>query len=498
MPPRRSRRASQTGPVRASIYVRISLDKTGEGLGVDRQEKKCRELCEEKGWEVSEDRIFRDNDISATTGKRRPGFEALLASSPEVIVVWHLDRLLRKNKDLERVIDLEVDVHPVTSAGPLDLSSSTGRMYARMGTVIATFEGEQKAERMWLEASQRAEKGKPWWSSRPFGFEMDATHRADEAAALVKTYEDLLTGASLPTLARQLNDAGHSTCRGGQWTATTLRPVLLNARNAAIRVYDGEEVGPAAWEPIVPEDTWRAAVRLLTNPARRTGGGGAAPRHLLTGVATCGVCDSPVKIGWRGGRKGTPGAYPVYVCRASSCVSTPSVWADGFVVTWLARELERPESRQEWRTLRQQSSEATKALRAEEATIRHRLDAVAEEFADPDGEMDRAQFRAATERLRARLADVEARLAEVGEAADLADTMTDDAQSQLLMSFLAMDPDRPDADRAPMQVDELRSLIAATYQHVKLLPRGKGARTLGPEHFDLLPRHAADLATVGD
>jgi site-specific DNA recombinase len=472
----------------------MSLDKTGAGLGIERQEKECRELCERNGWEVSEDRIFRDNDMSATTGQRRPGFEALLASSPEAIVVWHLDRLLRKNRDLERVIELEVNVHTVTSAGPLDLSSATGRMNARIGTVIATYEGEHKAERQWLAAQQRAEQGKPWWSSRPFGFEMDGTHRADEASALVRTYEDLLTGASLPVLARQLNDAGHTTCRGGQWTATTLRPVLLNARNAAIRVYDGQEVGPATWDPIVPEDTWRAAVRLLMNPARRTGGGGAAPRHLLTGIATCGVCGSPVKIGWRGGRKGTPGAYSVYTCRGSSCVSTPSVEADGFVVLFaLPRELRKSESREKWGTLRQQSSEATKSLRAERTTIQHALDEVAEDYYSPEPVIDRPTFLARTKALQARLAEVEDRLAEVEEAGDLAHTITDE---DLLASFLGMSPEVPDAETAPMKVDELRSLIAAVFERVELLPRGRGASTVRPEHFSVTPREAAPLTTV--
>ena len=48
--------------------------------------------------------------------------------------------------------------------------------------------------------------------------------------------------------------------------------MLLNARNAGIYVYNGEESGPAAWEPIVEEEVFRAVVRILTNPARRLNG----------------------------------------------------------------------------------------------------------------------------------------------------------------------------------------------------------------------------------
>src|SRR3954467_5697610 len=121
--PQRSRPGARNELVQASIYVRISLDKTGEGLGVERQEEACRKLCADHRWQVRE--VFCDNDISATTGKRRPGFEALLASDPEVIVVWHTDRLVRLSRDLERVIDLECNVFAVT-AGHIDLSNPAG------------------------------------------------------------------------------------------------------------------------------------------------------------------------------------------------------------------------------------------------------------------------------------------------------------------------------------------------------------------------------------
>ena len=50
-------------PVRAAIYVRISQDRAGAGLGIARQEDDCRALCERKGWQVAG--IYADNDVSA-------------------------------------------------------------------------------------------------------------------------------------------------------------------------------------------------------------------------------------------------------------------------------------------------------------------------------------------------------------------------------------------------------------------------------------------------
>ncbi|MFI6268638.1 recombinase family protein [Micromonospora zamorensis] len=81
------------------IYARLSLDKLGNELGVDRQLEACRELAARQGWTVTRELI--DNSISATTGRVRPAFEKLLTLSPkpEAIIVWHLDRLVRLTQE---------------------------------------------------------------------------------------------------------------------------------------------------------------------------------------------------------------------------------------------------------------------------------------------------------------------------------------------------------------------------------------------------------------
>jgi site-specific DNA recombinase len=87
----------------AGIYARISYvrreDGTKERLGVERQVPPCRELARRKGWTLVEP-VYEDNDLSAFSGKRRPGYEQLLADAKagriNVIVAWHADRLTRQ------------------------------------------------------------------------------------------------------------------------------------------------------------------------------------------------------------------------------------------------------------------------------------------------------------------------------------------------------------------------------------------------------------------
>jgi hypothetical protein len=279
-------------------------------------------------------------------------------------------------------------------------------MVARILAAVARAEVERKGARQRLAAEQRAKAGKAWWPRRPFGLEMDGSLREDEAEALRKAYRDLLAGVSLLTLARDLNEAAYFTNRGKPWTATSLRPVLLNARNAGIRVYEGEEVGQADWEAIVPEETYRAAVRVLNDPGRDTGGGGRIPRNLVSGIAVCGRhgCGGDAKVGWRGRRKGAEGACPVYVCRRSSCVSHRLDWVDTYVTERIVQRLSLPGAAAV--SVSGEGEGDAADLRAEVASLRERLDALAEDYAE--GLLSRSQMLAGSERLRERLERAEA------------------------------------------------------------------------------------------
>lgn len=288
----------------AAIYLRISQDDTGEGLALDRQQEACLAFIRERGWTPGE--TYTDDSISATSGALRPAFERLLEDAPALVVVWHLDRLVRITRDLERVIDSGLSVHAV-KAGMLDLSTPAGRAVARTVTAWATYEGEQKALRQIARNEQDRSKGRPYWKTRPFGYTSDAEQVPEEAAAIAWAYQALLDGATLGRITREWNSRGLKS-RHRDFTPVVVRGVLHHARNAGILTYKREELGPGNWEPIVPEETYRAAVALLEAPGRYQGGGGRTA-NLLTGVAVCGICGAPVMKG------AIKGPRPAYMCQ---------------------------------------------------------------------------------------------------------------------------------------------------------------------------------------
>src|SRR5262245_3441044 len=131
----------------AAVYARISTDRTGAGLGVQRQEADCRELATRMGWTVGE--VFVDNDMSASCGKRRPEYERLLGAletkAVGAVLAWHPDRLHRSPTELEAFIDViertKAKVATVQS-GEVDLSTPSGRMTARVVGAVARHEVE--------------------------------------------------------------------------------------------------------------------------------------------------------------------------------------------------------------------------------------------------------------------------------------------------------------------------------------------------------------------
>lgn len=433
-----------------TIYCRISLDRAGEMLAVERQESECRAYCARQGWTVRE--VIVDNDISATSGKVRPGFERLLTSKPEAIVAWHPDRLIRLSRELLRVIDLGVNVYTV-NAGHVDLSTPAGRAVAKTITAWSEYEGEQKGIRQVSSHIQRAETGRPWWTKRPFGYERDGTLRAVEAVALQEAYGDFVARrVTLSDIARSWNLAGLTTTMGGAWSQNNVRQVMAPPRNAGICTRYGKEVGAGAWEAVIDVETFRATQAILRAPGRGSGGGGTR-KGLLVGVARCGKCGGPVRLtaGSGGARHYKCGAY---------CTRHPVDAVDKYVGT-----VTRATLRDSRFVSMVTGDNDAEPLIAERDALAVRMDELGQDYAD--GLLDRAEFVALRKRQQGKLAALDAKIVTALARTTLGG-----------LPPLRMLADNWD-DETRVSVTEKRRAIAA-FLTVTLLPRRKGERTYDP------------------
>jgi DNA invertase Pin-like site-specific DNA recombinase len=292
--------------IRAAIYVRISRDREGAGLGVGRQRDDCQELAGRLGWTVAD--VYSDNDTSAYSGKPRPAYVRMMADiesgKVNAILAWHTDRLHRSPIELERFIEIVESRHVqirTVKAGELDLATSSGRMVARVLGATARHESEHKSERIRRKALELAKAGKPiTGGTRPFGYEDDhVTIRESEAVVIRDLMKRALAGQSFGSLVRDLNDRAIRTPGGGLWRTTTLQRVLCSARIAGWRSHNVGNVKPRLGVPFVAKGTWPAIVsradverlrELLSEPRKRQ-----PPRsYLLSGILECNRCHHPM------------------------------------------------------------------------------------------------------------------------------------------------------------------------------------------------------------
>lgn len=413
----------------AAIYLRISKDRTGAGLGVERQRSDCEELAARLGWTVTA--VHTDNDLSAYSGKPRSGYRTLLADleagRTDAVIAWHTDRLHRSLAELERYITVcdarSVPTHCV-KAGPLDLATPSGRLVARQLGAVARYEVEHMIERQKAAKLHAARAGKYRGGRRAFGYEGDGvTVRPSEAAAVLDASQRLLHGESLGSIAREWNTRGITTSTGAQWTSISLHHVLVRARNAAIIEHAGQEIAKAKWPAIVAEDTWRAVRILLSDPSRRHPRS-SDRRWLGSGLFVCGVCGETMRsASVTGGATGP--RRPVYRCKGGAHLGRVAEPVDELVTAVVLARLSRPDARL---LLRADTGVDTAMLGSEAAALRVRLEELAALFAD--GVVTAAQLAEGTARMRQRLTDAEVQMAAAVVGSPLAGLVdADDVQA---------------------------------------------------------------------
>jgi site-specific DNA recombinase len=453
--------------MQAVVYVRISKDRVGAGLGVKRQQSDCAELAERLGWHIVE--TYTDNDISAYSGARRPGYEKMCADlaggNAQGLIVWHTDRLHRRPIELESFIDLcdrrGIQVQTV-KAGVVDLATPSGKMVARMLGAAARHEVEHSIERQKRAKEQAALDGKYRGGRRAFGYEADGvTARPEEAAAIRKAAENVLAGVSLRQIARDWNAAELRTSFGGnEFSSREVRKILLRPRNAGMVEHQGKRVGDGDWEKIVDVDTFAGLEAVLHDPARQIAS--FERKYQGSGVYRCGKCGATM-ISAAHNRTQSDGWRRTYTCSASKHLGRDIEHLDAYIDEIVITRLSQPDAAI---TLGGPNVDNAAVLQARREGLRARLDELSSLFAD--GSIDGPQLKRGTVEFRAHLDHAESEIAAARSASAVADLIL--AGDDLLTTWQASPPD-------------VRGKVIDALMTVTVLPAVHG-RKAGGGYFD--------------
>ncbi|MFF1450134.1 recombinase family protein [Streptomyces sp. NPDC058274] len=298
--------------------------KERERKGVLKQREDLAALAANMGVPVA---WYEDNNLSAFKRRvKRKDFERMLVdlAAPGLrggILAVDIDRLTRQNRDLERVIDIyegnKQKLGFVTLSGQnFDLSTPDGRFSARIMVSVANKASEDMSRRLKREMLRKAREGEVSGGHRPFGWEEDRkTARPKEAEMVASQTEAGIQGDSVATVTRRFKEAGFVGRTGKPYDRTAVRRILLNPRNAGIRVYQGEPLKDdegqyvmGDWDALVSVQSWEALrAKWETNQ-----GAGQSREYrtstLLSGILRCGAC------GTRMVAANSASKYPKYRC----------------------------------------------------------------------------------------------------------------------------------------------------------------------------------------
>lgn len=165
-------------------YVRVSTDEQArEGISLDAQAERIRALALAKDWDLSamiEDKGFSGRSLE------RPGMEELIKICKQkrldIVIVYKVDRLTRKQKDLWHLLEDVFDrngVGLVSVTEPFDTTAAIGKAFLGMLGVFAQLERDMISERT-VEALREKKRQREWVGRRPTGFQIEENHLEED------------------------------------------------------------------------------------------------------------------------------------------------------------------------------------------------------------------------------------------------------------------------------------------------------------------------------
>ncbi len=254
-----------------------------------------------QGWQVAN--VYADEGMSGKNLERE-AVQRLIgdvhAALLDVVLVWRLDRLSRRQRDVLHLIE---DVFTPRGVGfrsateSFDTTSPAGMAMVGMLAVFAQLERATIIERSTMGYRQRLSQGK-WAGAAPYGYRYGQggvlEPDADTVGWVRLIYRQAIDGASLDRIVAWLTAEGAPPPFGRRyWHPSTVNIILHN------RAYLGERRTRDGWmksghTALLDEQTWLDAQDAIEG--RRKGPGrprrGEVSPYLLTGVLFCGECGS--------------------------------------------------------------------------------------------------------------------------------------------------------------------------------------------------------------
>ncbi len=327
-------------PTQAALYLRLSSadGPAAESDSIQNQRAYLHNWARENGFVIT--REFVDDGHTGTDFDR-PGFQELNAclmdGSVRCVIVKDLSRLGRNYAETGRYLEqifprLEVRFVAVNDQYDSARNTDVVQQMAVFKNVFNDFYAADASAKVRTSLGILKRQGKFLGRQAPYGYRIDPADKyhllPDEQTGLVvqRIFSLFLGGAGRSAIAARLNreqipspamQKGMTDKRRtftGLWNAETIRRILSHpvyqgdmaqqfTRTVNYKVHKRRRVKPEDWvvvpgthEPLVSRETFARAQQMLCVRTYETTGSG----HLLTGIAFCADCGSPMYAKKRG------------------------------------------------------------------------------------------------------------------------------------------------------------------------------------------------------
>lgn len=317
--------------LRVAAYARVSTSSDEQLISLTTQKNHYeRYIKARKDWEYAG--LYYDEGVSGTKLEKRDGLKKLLSDCDkgliDYILVKSISRFSRNTVD-----SIEI-VRKLCSAGifiyfekeNIDTGKMEGELLLSILSSLAESESRSISENATWSIQKRYMSGTFKIVYPPYGYKNvdgQMVVEPEKAAVVRQIYDLILSGMSAADVAKELNNRGISSKRGGKWTGTVISGIIKNEKYTGDVIFQktytddhfnrhinhGEKnmyLAKEHHEAIVSHEIFEAANAIVKANGMEKGieknSGKYTKRYAMSGKIICGECGGTwkrVKLGKR-------------------------------------------------------------------------------------------------------------------------------------------------------------------------------------------------------
>ncbi|MEG0919359.1 MAG: recombinase family protein [Anaerovoracaceae bacterium] len=224
--------------LRVAAYCRVSTASDEQLISLDTQRVHYEDYIKSNSdWEYAG--IFYDEGITGTKKECRDGLNSLIDSCEkglvDLVITKSISRFSRNTTDCLELVRKLIDLKVAVIFEKENINTNTMESELMLSILSSLAEGESVSisENNKWSIQKRFQNGTYIISYPPYGYENAGGEMIvvpEQAEVVKKIFEDTLDGKSTRAIAKELNDGGVKSKKGGKWTPGAINAIIRNEK----------------------------------------------------------------------------------------------------------------------------------------------------------------------------------------------------------------------------------------------------------------------------